>query len=359
MDERLAWVRSGRAADAPLRRRRRLHRQGADRQPARRLHRRPRGRRRDDAGARARAGVVGDGVRVAGGVGRARADPDLHARGRAAVRGAPDAGLGVRARSAASADRDPPRDQVGDGAGSARAGGRTDFLRLDDAAEVRLARVRARRRIARGARRGVRPAGRRVPPRPVPRVRGVAVGRRSRFAAAELRGAQGLRRRHQLLRAAGRPLEDAHVRPRKRCGGGSRDGVCGRAARRSPAAARVDRRPATRSRSSRAWSWGVRRGSTRGRSARRRRSSASRSAAARSSSRAASSACRESRDQVPRFPARRPRSSAARRPGLARTRRRSSRRAGGCGTRRRSGRGCPRPRSRRFQAGVRRPSRAT
>ena len=61
------------------------------------------------------------GVRLPGRGGRARAHPDLHARRRAAVRRAPDARDGVRARSAAAAARDPPRDRDGRRAGRAGA----------------------------------------------------------------------------------------------------------------------------------------------------------------------------------------------------------------------------------------------
>ncbi len=75
-----------RGADAPLRRRRRLHRHGARRQPARGLHGRARDRREDDAGARARDRLLGDDVRAPAGGGRNGSRSDLQPGPRDAVR---------------------------------------------------------------------------------------------------------------------------------------------------------------------------------------------------------------------------------------------------------------------------------
>ena len=85
-------------AQLPLRARGRLHRHPARRQPARRLHGRARSRRGHDAGARARARLLGVGLRAPAARGRDGADPDLHADARASLRGSSDARDGVRAR---------------------------------------------------------------------------------------------------------------------------------------------------------------------------------------------------------------------------------------------------------------------
>ena len=103
----------GADAPLPLRRRRRLHRRAARRQPARGLHGRAATSTRSTMQAtRARDEPLGDRVRAAAvDRRRRRADPDLHPGARAAVRRPSDARHGVRPRRAALEDRDPARDR--------------------------------------------------------------------------------------------------------------------------------------------------------------------------------------------------------------------------------------------------------
>ena len=142
-----------------LRRRRRLHRHAARRQPARRLHRRAR-RSTDGRCRRSRARRTSrrrssccpptvDDADVA--------DPHLHADVRAAVRRASDARLGVRARRGrCSSIGAPARDRRGVvPVLLEREGARISFGWMD-AADADVAAVRARRRAARGARRRAR-----------------------------------------------------------------------------------------------------------------------------------------------------------------------------------------------------------
>ncbi len=89
----------------------------------------------EDAGARARDRLQRDGLRAPAGERRQRADPDLHAGLRAAVRRPPDARDGVRARRAAAARRDHARDRPRQRAREARAGRiGADRVRPDGAA---------------------------------------------------------------------------------------------------------------------------------------------------------------------------------------------------------------------------------
>ena len=182
---RLGWQR----AKAPLRRRRRLHGPPAHRQPARRVHRRARRRRGDDAGARARDGVLRDRLRAPRGGRRGRADPHLHAEGRAAVCGPPGPRHRIRPRVSAAAVRHRPRDRSRRRARAARAGReRRHRLRPDDAAGADRGAVRRSRRALRRTRRRRLDASRRAV-----RQRRAAHLRRARFAGGGRCAPPGLR----------------------------------------------------------------------------------------------------------------------------------------------------------------------
>ena len=146
--------------------------------------------------------------------------------------GHPTLGTAFVLGGAAAARRDQDRDRARHDPGPARARGRPHRLRAHGAAAAVDALVRTRRRAARRARRRVAAAGRDLRQRRAARLRHARVGSRGRGVAAGHPAAPRVRRRrHQLLRRRRPALEDAHVRPRARDGGGSRDRLRRRTAR--------------------------------------------------------------------------------------------------------------------------------
>ena len=175
--------------------------------------------------------------------GRPRADPHLHAHGRAALRRPSRSRDRLRARRAAPASGDRARDRQGPHSGAARARGGADQLRLDEPAGSdgravpgrRRAPRRRRRRELRAPRRGLRQ-------RRAPRLRRAPERRGRRGARA---GPPGLEapagdRRDELLRGRRRPLEDADVRSRGRRSRGSGHGLGRGPARLPPRPARAN-----------------------------------------------------------------------------------------------------------------------
>ena len=239
-------------------------------------------RRGDPPVARPRDRLLRDGVRPAARGRRPRTPPDLHARDRAAVRRAPAARHGVRARGADAAGADPARDGQRGRAGRAdprRVG--PDRVRPHEPAGPDLAAARGRRRAA-GRRRGraVGAARRAVRQRRGAHVRGAPEqggGRRPASRTGARSSASGSTA-STASRGRGHELEDAHVRA---FDGVGEDAATGSAA--GPLAVHLAGTAglpsATRSRSSRARRSRARRGSTRGSRARRTASTASRSAA--------------------------------------------------------------------------------
>ena len=253
--QRILRRRLGRV-ELSLRRLRRLHRHAADRQPARRLHRRARAARGDASGARPRDELLRDRVRLPGRRPRcARPDPDLHAGGRGAVRRA--------IRRSARRSSSPAPLQLGEirletGSGVVpvrleREGARIVFGRMEQP-------IPTDRAVSGGggllAALGVGPPSSRSSSTTtgIQHVY-VALGSPEEVAALQpdlgASGRAGRGAGDQLLRRLGRALEDAHVPP---AGGVAEDPATGSAAGPLASTSRATgaSRSATRSRSRRA-----------------------------------------------------------------------------------------------------------